>query len=459
MKTELFFLQNILKILGGHQVLHFVTLRLYQGETTFLVGAANSGKTLLARIMTGQMPPDGGKMFLLEKLYAPARVEHAHKNGVYYVSPDTPLMSNLTIAENIGLPRTPVSVLCAHQCRMLTQVRIICEDYGFPLEQEKKATNLTWMESLMLHCARAVFNGARLLIFDQVLSLLAEDDVRLLFDKLEKMKERGITVLMMEASMQYALQYGERSVFISNGRITADFPRKRLPRAQEDVLNAENLSPLAQLDVSVFDSHETQLFRCITPSGIISLPVKYSNVLGLSCRNIEQYQWYLEHCFRSEVIHELNQLPFQKRVRVLTLRQLQTEYFPDLSFRENVLLPVLPRIAAHGFITPQIQERLFSNEFAKNFSLSATDWEKKLYRLGNREREMAILHRTLLEDAEIIVFSGMLDDPDSGLQQDLWNVIQLAVERKKIVILYSRNYDLLQKWCTKIIMLDDIASS
>lgn len=458
MKTELFYLHNIVKHMGGHLLLHHVTLRLYQGETTFLIGAANSGKSLLARIMTGQLTPDEGEMYLLEKPYAPSRVEQAHKKGVYYISPDTPLMSNLTIAENIGLPRAPLSILCGHYRDMHTRVKIVCEDFGFGLRLEEKAKNLTWAEILMLHCARAVLNGVRLLIFDHMLPLLAEEDVRAFFEKLEQIKECGVTTLLLESSMQYPLQFGERSIFIMEGRITANLPRCRLSQAQADILNAENLSPLVQLERGDEHSHETQIFRCLTPSGPISLPVKYGKVLGLSCRNIERYQWFMEHFFDTNAVYELNQLPIQRRIRVLNLRQLQSEYFPDLSFKENILLPLLPRISTHGFISPKTIDRLFSNEFAQYVELPASEWGKKLFRLGNREREMAVLHRSLLEDPEIIVFSGLTDYPNAALQQDLRTVIQLAVERKKIVILYSRDVELLRKWCANVILLDEMAS-
>lgn len=97
MKKELFEFQHVFKFIGGHKALRNLSLRLYQNELTFLVERSGSGRSVLTRVMMGELTPDSGTMKLLEEPYQPLSPEQAHERGIFCVTQDTTLIQNRSL--------------------------------------------------------------------------------------------------------------------------------------------------------------------------------------------------------------------------------------------------------------------------------------------------------------------------------------------------------------------------
>lgn len=458
MKTELLSLRELSKSFDEREILHGISLRIYQGETTFLIGAANSGKSVLSKLLTGELFPDAGSMSLCGAAYMPVSIEQAHRRGVFYASPGAPLMENLTVAENIGLSSAPLSLRPRDRSQMHAAVYILCEKLGIHFDLQKKAQALSPLEMLLIHCVRAVCRRARLLIIEGFLSLLSEEELAWFFQRVLRFREHGLTLLLFESSYREGLLYGDRCLFLFEGQIVADFPRSLFSATKFKTLCMESISPLPPLPANERLSGVSRFFSCRTPDGTIrSLSVKCGEIYGISCRSMNQYQSCLQNSFSEEAIHALNQSPDRERICVVDMHRLQHGYYPDMSFKENILFPLLGKLARYGFFHPNQLDRLFQSEFARYLTaVPSADWNKKLYQMGNLERSLAVLYRVLLEDSEILVLSGITDVPNPALHENLRQAITLAAERKKAVILYSRNHALLKSWCGSVTLLDSI---
>lgn len=111
-----------------------------------------------------------------------------------------------------------------------------CQECDIQLDLSKKASHVKLIDTLMVYCLRALLVRAQLLILDNLLYLLSEKDIDLLFQKLKLLKERGIGILVIEPVCRYALQYGDRTVFFSDGRISADFSGREYTAEMADIL-------------------------------------------------------------------------------------------------------------------------------------------------------------------------------------------------------------------------------
>ncbi len=456
MKYEVFSMHGIFRSIGEQTILSDISLRVYRGEITFLIGPSDSGKSILAQIAAGRMLPDRGCMYLDGKPYRPSSQEDAHARGVFCISSSTPLAKNISIGENIGLTKPPFSVCWKYRNRLEAYVRIVCERYRFRLDLSKNASNLTWIEQLQVHCARAAFGGAKFLIFDNVLHMLTDKETQLFFEKLSKLKADDFAILIIESSAQCGLQYGDHSVFLADGRIVADLPRGADLLAQKVALLMENNGYVKERrgPLEDFSNKALRSFRCMTPNGPLEIPVRRGEILGISSQSNELLGWYANHFFGHPQACALYQQSNQRNIRVLTLQSLQTDYFPNLSFQENVFLPVFSQFKAHGFLSEKRYRTFLESELAQYLSVPPEKWKKKLYLLGNQEREAAVLFRTLLEDAEIIVLSGLSDQINEGLQQNVRNMISLATARGKSVIIFGQKIERLKELCSSIVLLE-----
>lgn len=454
MKTELLSVQNLSKISGDNCVLHHVSLRLFRGENAFMVGPADSGKSLLARLIAGQTQPSGGRMELLGRPYAPLTPEVAYASGIFYITADTPLVQNLTVGENIGLTRPPFAAHFRYQRRLQRYVHMLCDEYGIQLDLQKKAANLPLIDKLLVQCARAILRSAKLLIFDSVLHLLSQSEVDLFFEKLRILNGRGISTLLLEPFVGNALAFGGRLMFFADGRILAD--RDAADYTPEQTASILETKPVTRISVSASSTGQGQTRALLLPNddGYRSVAVDVGEILGVSCHSMELYQRYIHYLFNTGRLEMLNRAGERQLVRLITPQQLRTDCFPDLTLEENILLPALKKLSPSGVFTPSRQHKLFLSEFSSVIDLPASVLHRKLQTLGGRERETAVLYRTVLEDAPIILFAGLTDRPNPSLQRDLYNVAALAAQRRKSVVFFGKGYERLQDLFHRVLMLD-----
>ena len=456
MNYEVFSMHGIFKSIGEQTILSDISLRVYRGEITFLIGPSDSGKSILAQIAAGQMLPDRGCMYLDAKPYRPSSQEDAHERGVFCVSIGTTLAKNISIGENIGLTEPPFFACWRYRSRLEAYVQIVCERYHFQLDMSKNASNLTWIEQLQVHCARAAFGGAKLLIFDNVLHMLTNKEKELFFEKLAILASNHLAILIIESSAQCGLAYGDHNIFLTDARIVANLPRGADRLVQKAALLMENNGYVKERrgPLEDFSNKALRCFRCMTPNGPMEIPVRHGEILGISSQSNELLGWYVNHFFGHPHTCALYQQPNQRNIRILTLQSLQNNYFPNLSFQENVLLPLFPQFKAHGFLSEKRYRAFLENELAQYLSVPPDKWKKKLYLLGNKEREAAVLFRTLFEDAEIIVLSGLSDQINEGLQKNICSMITLASARGKSVILFGQKIERLKELCSSIVLLE-----
>ena len=440
MRKELFEFRHIVKHIGGHAALRDVSLRLYQDEITFLVGRG-SGRSVLSQMMMGELTPDSGTMLLLEKPYQPLSPEKAHERGIFCVTQNTKLIQNLSLSENIYIAR-PLSGIW-HRGQADAFARMACQECGIQLDLSKKASHVKLIDTLMVYCLRALLVRAQLLILDNLLYLLSEKDIDLLFQKLKLLKERGIGILVIEPVCRYALQYGDRTVFFSDGRISADFSGREYTAEMADImLNRGQAAPPEDQVKPSEKLSRTRAFFYPEKNGNGSLQLAPGEIVCASCHSPERYQWYLDTFFLTEKVSLLNRYRNHSSVSTLTFKRLQSDYFLDLSFAENVALPAYTRISAGGRLTPGQAKKFLKSELADTIPIPSEQWGHRLSRFDNTGRELAVLYRMLMENVDIFIFAGIMDQPNMSLMDDIWKVIFLASEMGKSVLMFHRNYAL-----------------
>lgn len=457
MRVELLSIRSLSKDIGEQQLLHGLNLRLYQNDITFLVGGADSGKTLLARLLSGRLEPNDGAMYLLGKPYHPTSVESAHECGVFYISEDTSLIPNLSIGENIALARPPFFMRRNYKHQLEAYAQMACDESGILLDVYRPAKQLSLLEKLLTHCARALLRRAKLVIFDNVLYRLSDSDIHSFFKTLHMLKQRGITVLMLEPIDRYALEYGDRVIFLSNGRALMDFSRGEC--SKEFAAAMMNTDLKTQVQVKKIPTPEIsgqRRFSCLTPGGTAQISVERGQILGLSCRSVEVYQWYLNNAFTVKSLCNFNRNADGVHISVLTQQQLQSDYFPLLSVAENIALPAVRYFSEKGFLSQQQYERFLYSEFGDTLPVARGDWHKKLFRFGNLERELVVLYRLLLEASNLLIFCGITDQPNPILQEHIRKVAELATERGKSVVVFGRNFGMLGEWCHDLRFLEGL---
>jgi len=201
---------------SGVRALQGVTLEVRTGELVALVGANGAGKTTLLKSIAGLLRPQRGEIAFagspIDGVDAPDRV----RTGIALVPEGRRLFTRLSVSENLTLG-TYIDADPAH--RRDAQERI----YGlFPVLRDRaaqRAGTLSGGEGQMLAIARALMSRPRLLMLDEPSLGIMPRMVDAILEVLGRLREEGLTILLVEQNVPAALDVANRGYVVQTGRI------------------------------------------------------------------------------------------------------------------------------------------------------------------------------------------------------------------------------------------------
>lgn len=198
-----------------------VTFSIYPGEIHGLVGENGAGKTTLMKILTGHILPQEGKILLNGR----ERVFHHPSDsvgvGIGMVPQHSRLIPEFTVSQNIVLGVEPrVGPLFAY-IRANQAVEALIKEHQMEFAPDDKLSSLSASEAQQVDILRVLYRDSRILILDEPTSILTEQEVAFLFKKLNRLTEKGITIVFITHNMAEVIQFSDRVSIMRKARLVA----------------------------------------------------------------------------------------------------------------------------------------------------------------------------------------------------------------------------------------------
>ncbi len=207
---------------GESHALHGIDLDVQQGETVTLLGRNGVGKTTALRAIVGIIRKRSGTIRFDGKDMLRVPLHRTARHGIGYVPEERGIFSTLTVEENLTLP--PVITKGGMSLAEIYQL--------FPnLEERRKSpgTKLSGGEQQMLAMARILRTGARLLLLDEPTEGLAPVIIQRIGEVLQTLKQRGMTILLVEQNFRFASKVADRFYVVDHGQVIDTFDVADLP--------------------------------------------------------------------------------------------------------------------------------------------------------------------------------------------------------------------------------------
>lgn len=211
---------------GESEVLHGINLPVAPGEIVAIMGRNGMGKTTLMKTLMGIVPTKSGVISLdgteLDSLAPHARVGR----GIAYVPQGRMIFSSMTVEENV---ETGLAV---------TGTTKVPEDIYelFPVLLEMKTRrggNLSGGQQQQLAIARALASNPKVLLLDEPTEGIQPSIIRDMARTLKRIRdERGLSIIVSEQVLSFALDVADRVMVIENGQIVHDTPRAGIDEAR-----------------------------------------------------------------------------------------------------------------------------------------------------------------------------------------------------------------------------------
>lgn len=211
---------------GESHILHGIDMTVGEGETITILGRNGVGKTTTLRTITGIVRARKGRISFAgtDMMQVPLH-KTAHK-GIGFVPEERGIFSTLTVSENLLLP--PVVAPGGMTVDEIYEL--------FPNLYERRAssgTKLSGGEQQMLAIARVLRTGVKMLLLDEPTEGLAPVIVQRIGEVLKALKQRGMTILLVEQNFRFASRIADRFYLMDHGQVVTEFPVGELPQRMD----------------------------------------------------------------------------------------------------------------------------------------------------------------------------------------------------------------------------------
>jgi branched-chain amino acid transport system ATP-binding protein len=227
-------LRGVVASYGKVRALHGVSLKASPGEVVALIGANGAGKSTTLRVISGLINPSAGDVLLEGGSIARRRPDMIVRSGIAHCPEERRIWPELTVHENLSLG----AYICSDRAEIKRRLEAALQRFPRLRERSQQfAGTLSGGEQQMLAIGRALMSAPRVLLLDEPSLGLSPLMMQEVLDAIRKLRDQGITVVLVEQNVHNALSVANRAYVFATGKIVAEDSPQGLIR-NPDLLRA-----------------------------------------------------------------------------------------------------------------------------------------------------------------------------------------------------------------------------
>ena len=211
-------LEKINASYGYLKVVWDVSLEVNDGEAVCILGLNGAGKTTTLKVIAGLKKPDSGKVEFEGEDITGLSADRLVTKGMAFIPEERNLFNAMTVYENLvmgGFTKDKVTVQ--------NNLEYVYSLFPRLKEREKQLVGtMSGGERQMVAVARGLMSNPKIIMLDEPSMGLSPQNTLIVFDALKKLKQEGVTVLIVEQNVNTTLQFADRAYIMDQGRVVLD---------------------------------------------------------------------------------------------------------------------------------------------------------------------------------------------------------------------------------------------
>lgn len=461
--------KNITKHFAAVIALEQVSFEIQPGECHALVGENGAGKSTLGKITAGIHTPDAGTLYLDGKAVRLNNPLDAKRAGIGIVHQELCFCTHLTVAENLCLGSFPTRYGLLRRREMRRKARAMLDEIGADIDVDTPISSLSTGQEQMVQIAGAVGTGARVIVMDEPTSSLALAETRRLFELIDRLKARSVTLIYVSHRLEEIFRLCDRITVLRDGRhietanvadmtmegivqrmigrpVEQYFPEHLEAEPREESLRVEKLSSPGK-------------FQNISFSVRAGEVVGLAGLVGAGRSEVAQAVFGLDPKARGKVFVHGQELQIKSPAQAL---RAGIGYLPEdrkteglilnMGGRANLSLPILDRLSKIGFVRFRPEKEL-TRQYFDRLQVRTSHIDAPVLSLSGGNQQKIALAKWLASQCRILIIDEPTRGVDVGAKAEIHALIDGLAREGVAVLLISSELPEVLNLSTRIIVL------
>lgn len=452
-------MKEISKSFPGVQALDRVSLKIKKGSVHALMGENGAGKSTLMKCLFGIYKIDSGEVLLENEHVNIKDTQEALSLGIAMVHQELQSIPERNIAENIFCGRYPMKKraylkMIDHK-KMMEDTEKLLSEINLKLSPKTKLADLSVSQRQSIEIAKAISCRAKIVIMDEPTSSLSEHEVNALFDMIQRLKEKGTSIIYISHKIEEILKISDEVTIMRDGtyvgswssselttdmiiqkmvgrELTNRYPQRK-SKPQGNILQVEDLS---STDPKSFQN--------------ISFELRKGEIFGIGGLVGAQRSELMEGIFgmraisSGKIIYKDKVLKIKrprdaisKGIALLSEDRRAMGIFGVLSIFDNVTVASLD----HHLILKTILNKKSLNEVVhesiEKMSIKAPSSKSLIQNLSGGNQQKVIISRWLANGPDILILDEPTRGIDVGAKYEIYTIMEDLVSQGKSIIMIS----------------------
>ncbi|MCD6551908.1 sugar ABC transporter ATP-binding protein [Thermotoga sp.] len=452
--------KGVVKRFPGVLAVDNVDFEVHENEIVSLIGENGAGKSTLIKILTGVLKPDSGEILINgERVIYHSPVD-AFRKGVSVIHQELNLCDNMTVVENIFLAYEAVRGKKRNLSSrvdeefMYEKSKELLDLIGAKFPPGALVRELTTAQRQMVEICKALVKEPRIIFMDEPTSSLTVEEAERLFEIIEMLKRRGISVVFVSHRLDEVMRISDRIVVMRDGKRVGELKKGKFdvdtiiklmvgreveffPHGMEIVPGevALEVKDLKWKDKVKNVSFKVRKGEVLGFAGLVGAGRTETMLLIFGVNKKEAGKIFVNG---KEVEIEnpedaiklgIGLIPEDRKLQGLVLK---------MTVKDNIVLPLLKNISKWGLVLDEKKEDGMAEEYVKRLSIKTPSIYQITENLSGGNQQKVVLAKWLATNADILIFDEPTRGIDVGAKAEIHRIIrELATQGKAVIMISS----------------------
>ena len=464
-------MKGICKRFPGVVALDHVDFFIRKGEVHVLMGENGAGKSTLIKILTGIYKLDEGEILFDGSPLNPVDALDVQHKGISTIYQEISLIPQLSVAENIFLGREFRQRGLIDWKRTRSEAQKLLDDMGMDIDVTRPVESYGTAIQQMIALARATWLKAKLVVMDEATSSMDDDEVKVLFGIIHRLKAQGVSILFISHRLNEVFEIADRITVLKDGVRVGEYRSGELTRLElitkmvgHDA--SEILSQTVAREARDFpDFVEARGIKSGVKLNGVDLTIGRGEVVGLAGllgsgrTELARILFGADGKDDGEILIDGKPVHFRLPAQAIGRgfafcsedRKVEG-ILPNMSVRDNMLIACMGKVNRHGIVSTA-RQRALVQKYIDAVRIKTPGMEQNISNLSGGNQQKVLLARWLCMKPDLLILDEPTRGIDVGAKKEIEALIREIADQGISILLISSEFEELVRNCDRLVVV------